>query len=209
MLELATVAFATFFITIGPVDVAFVYAALTAHLGMSQRRRMAIRGTLLATCMLLPILFFGEATLSWLGISFPALQTAGGILLLLIAIDMVFARMSGGVSATEEETREAMSRQDISVFPLATPLIAGPGAMGAAVLMMGRAGDDWAAQGVVLAALLTVLALMLACLLIAVQIQRFLGTTGAHVLTRVFGVLLCALAIQFIFDGLADSGLLN
>lgn len=209
MLELATIAFATFFITIGPVDVAFVYAALTARLSLRQRRRMAVRGTLLATMILLPILFFGEAALGWLGISFPALQTAGGILLLLIGIDMVFARMSGGVSTTEEETREALGREDISVFPLATPLIAGPGAMGAAVLMAGRAGDDWLAQAVVLAALLVVLGLMLLCLLIALQIQRFLGTTGAHVITRIFGVLLCALAVQFIFDGLADSGLLG
>lgn len=207
MLELATIAFTTFFITVGPVDVAFVYAALTSHFSMAQRRRMAVRGTLLAAAILLPILFFGEQAFTWLGISFPALETAGGILLLLIGIDMVFARSSGAFSTIEEEEREARGRTDISVFPLATPLIAGPGAMGAAVLMMNRAGDDWLAQGVVVAAMVVVLGLMLLCLLIAVQIQRYLGATGAHVLTRVFGVMLCALAVQFIFDGIAASGL--
>lgn len=209
MLELAVVAFTTFFITVGPVDVAFVFAALSSHLTLEQRRRMAVRGTLLAGLILLPILFFGERALTFLGISFPALETAGGILLLLIGIDMVFARSSGGFMTTKEEEQEARGRSDLSVFPLATPLIAGPGAMGAAVLMMGRAGDAWQAQAVVLAALLAVLVLMLVCLLVAVHIQRYLGATGAHVLSRVFGVLLCALAVQFIFDGVAASGLVD
>ncbi len=209
MVELAIVAFTAFFITIGPVDVAFMFAVLTAGASARQRTRMALRGTLLATAILLPFALFGESALSWLGISLPALQTAGGILLLLIGIDMVFARSSGGVSTTEEETREARGRPDISVFPLATPLIAGPGAMGAAILMTSRAGSDWLGQATVLAMLLVVLALTLACLLAAMRIQRFLGATGAHVLTRVLGVLLCALAVQFVFDGIADSGLVG
>ncbi len=208
MLELAVIAFTTFFITIGPVDVAFMFAVLTAGASARQRRMMALRGTLIATLILLPFALLGEAALSWLGISLPALRTAGGILLLLIGIDMVFARSSGGVSTTEEEAREARGRADISVFPLATPLIAGPGAMGAAILMMTRAGQDWLGQAVVLGTLLLVLVLTLVCLLLAVQIQRFLGTTGSHVLTRVLGVLLCALAVQFVFDGIAESGLM-
>ncbi len=209
MLELGVIAFTTFFITIGPVDVAFMFAVLTAGLSARQRRLVALRGTLIATLILLTFALFGEAVLGWLGISLPALRTAGGILLLLIGIDMVFARSSGGVSTTEEEAREARGRADISVFPLATPLLAGPGAMGAAILMMSRAGGDVAAQAVVLGALLLVLALALGCLLLALQIHRFLGTTGSHVLTRVLGVLLCALAVQFIFDGIAESGLMH
>lgn len=209
MLELAIIAFTTFFITIGPVDVAVMFAVLTAGVGTRQRRMMALRGTLIATLILLPFALLGEVALTWLGISLPALRTAGGILLLLIGIDMVFARSSGGTSTTEEEAREARGRADISVFPLATPLIAGPGAMGAAILMMSRAGQDWLAQFVVLGAMLLVLLLTLVCLLLAVQIQRLLGTTGAHVLTRVLGVLLCALAVQFVFDGIAESGLMG
>lgn len=207
MLELAVVAFTTFFITIGPVDVAFVFAALTASAPPAQRRLMAIRGTAVATLILLPFVFFGESALGWMGISLAALQTAGGILLFLIGVDMVFARNSGGVSATAEETQEARGRADISVFPLATPLLAGPGAMGAAILMMSRAGGERLEQAMVLMALLAVLALTLGCLLVANRIQKLLGATGAHVLTRVLGVLLCALAVQFVFDGIAASDL--
>ena len=209
MLELGIVALTTFFVTVGPVDVAVVFAVLTRGMDPAQRRAMAWRGALLATAILLPFALFGEAALGVLGISLPALYTAGGILLLLIGIDMVFARSSGGVSATPDETREARSRTDLSVFPLATPLLAGPGAMGAAILMMSRASGDLAAQAVVIGALIAIMALALVCLLIAVRIQHWLGVTGAHVLTRIMGVLLSALAVQFIFDGLADSGILT
>ncbi|WP_028492161.1 MarC family protein [Thioalkalivibrio sp. ALE19] len=209
MLELGIVALTTFFVTVGPVDVAVVFAVLTRGMDPAQRRAMAWRGALLATAILLPFALFGEAALGVLGISLPALYTAGGILLLLIGIDMVFARSSGGVSATPDETREARSRTDLSVFPLATPLLAGPGAMGAAILMMSRASGDLAVQAVVIGALIAIMALALVCLLIAVRIQHWLGVTGAHVLTRIMGVLLSALAVQFIFDGLADSGILT
>jgi len=185
--------------------VAVVYAALTPAHTIASRRRMALRATLVATVILLTFALIGETLLSWLGISLPALRTAGGILLLLIGIDMVFARQSGGVSATRSETREASHRADISVFPLATPLIAGPGAMGAAILLMAGAAD-WRHQATVLAMLLLVLALTLVCLLVAVRIQRFLGITGAQVLSRILGVLLCALAVQFVFDGIMASG---
>ncbi|WP_019589356.1 MULTISPECIES: MarC family protein [unclassified Thioalkalivibrio] len=209
MLELGIVALTTFFVTVGPVDVAVVFAVLTRGMDPAQRRAMAWRGALLATTILLPFALFGEAALGVLGISLPALYTAGGILLLLIGIDMVFARSSGGVSATPDETREARSRTDLSVFPLATPLLAGPGAMGAAILMMSRASGDLVAQAVVIGALIAIMALALVCLLIAVRIQHWLGVTGAHVLTRIMGVLLSALAVQFIFDGLADSGVMT
>ena len=209
MTELAVVAFTTFFITVGPVDVAFVYAVLSAGATTEQRRRMAIRGGLIATVVLLPFALWGERALTWLGITLPAMQTAGGILLLLIGIDMVFARGSGVSAPTPEEAREARGRADISVFPLATPLLAGPGAMGAAIVLMSRAGDDWTLRAVVVGALLAVMALALVCLLLATRIQRFLGATGAHVLQRVLGVLLCALAVQFFFDGLLASELFS
>jgi multiple antibiotic resistance protein len=134
---------------------------------------------------------------------------AGGILLLLIGIDMVFARPSGGTTTTDEEAREAETKQDISVFPLATPLIAGPGAMGAAILLMAGAEGEWVLQVTVVAALLVVLALTLVGLLVANKVQRLFGITGMQVISRVFGVLLSALAVQFIFDGIAGSGLLK
>ncbi len=208
MVDVALVAFTTFFVTVGPVDVAVIYAALSANHPAAARRTMAVRATLISAVILLVFALLGEMLLSWLGISLPALRTAGGILLLLIGIDMVFARQSGGVSATESETREASSREDLSVFPLATPMIAGPGAMSAAILLMAGARGDSLHQITVLSMLLLVLLMTLVCLLVATRIQRLLGVTGAQVLTRILGVLLCALAVQLIFDGIAASELL-
>lgn len=208
MLKTATVAFATFFATIGPIDVAAMFAALTVSSPPARRLAMAVKGVSIATGILLLFALFGQALLTHMGISLAALRTAGGILLLLIGIDMVFARTSGGISTTPVESREARLKADISVFPLATPLIAGPGAMGAAILLIANVEADLLRQAVVIGMLLLVLALTFVCLLLAAKLQRFLGVTGMHVVQRVFGVLLCALAVQFVFDGVASSGLL-
>ena len=209
MLETAAIAFATFFATIGPVDVSFMFAALTAGSSFRQRWYMALRGTAIALAILLAFAFLGEGLLATMGISLAALRTAGGILLLLIGIEMVFARTSGATSATDEEAEEAEGKRDISVFPLATPLIAGPGAMGAATLLMANVENDPAQEAAVVAGMLAVLLLTLALLMMATQVQRLLGVTGMHVVSRVFGVLLSALAVQFMFDGIAQSGLLQ
>jgi multiple antibiotic resistance protein len=209
MLETALVALTTYFATIGPLDVAAIFAALTPHNTSSERRAIAVKGTLMALGILLLFAAFGDALLHLFGISLAALRTAGGILLLLIAIDMVFARPSGGVTTTEEENREATAKHDISVFPLATPLIAGPGAMGATILLVANAEGDWQIIGLVVASLVAMLALTCLLMLVAAQIQRLFGITGLHVISRVFGVLLAALAVQFIFDGIASSGLLD
>jgi len=209
MIETAVVALATFFATIGPIDIAAMFAAMTVGASVSERRSMAIRGSLIATAILVTFAVLGEALLTSLGISLAALRTSGGILLLLIGIEMVFARSSGATSATEEEAREAVEKRDISVFPLATPLIAGPGAMGAAILLMANAEGDLLSQFVVVGSLLAILLLTLMFLFAATQVQRLLGVTGMHVVSRVFGVLLSALAVQFIFDGIIQSGMLR
>lgn len=209
MLETGLVAFTTFFATIGPADVAAVFAALTARRSGRERRLIALKGTLIATAVLLLFGLFGDTMLRLFGITLPALRTAGGILLLLIAIDMVFARDSGGTTATDEEREEATHRADISVFPLATPLLAGPGAIGAVILLTTQAAGDWGRLGMVYAALLAIMIVTFVLLLMATQVQRLLGVTGLHVLARVLGVLLAALAVQFIFDGIAGSGLLS
>lgn len=208
MLETALVAFTTFFATVGPADVAALFAALTAQNTPAQRRAMAIKGTLIATAILLLFALFGEAILRLFGISLPALRTAGGILLLLIAIDLVFARPSGSTTTTPEENAEAVAKQDISVFPLATPLIAGPGTIGATILLVADAQGDELRIAIIIVALLAVLALTFLLLLVASQVQRLLGITGLHVVSRVVGVLLAALAVQFIFDGIGASGIL-
>ncbi len=209
MTETAVVAFATFFATISPLDISAIFAALTVGATAKHRRAMAIRATLIATAILLLFAFAGNMLLASIGISLAALRTAGGILLLLIAIEMVFARKSGGTSATDEEKQEAATRQDISVFPLATPLIAGPGAMGATVLLMANTHGDLLRQAAVVASMLAVLAVTAAALLLAGRIQQILGVTGMHVITRVMGILLSALAVQFIFDGIKQSGILG
>jgi multiple antibiotic resistance protein len=207
MIQTAAIAFATFFATIGPIDVAAMFAAITSDNKLSHRRAMAIKGTLVATGILLVFALVGEVLLAYLGISLAALRTAGGILLLLIGIDMVFARSSGGVSTTADESQEAKAKADISVFPLATPLIAGPGAMGAAILLVANAQGQFVLQMAVIAAMLAVLLITFLALLGASYLQKLLGVTGLHVVTRVFGVLLSALAVQFIFDGISQSGL--
>jgi len=207
--ETFAVALTTFFATIGPIDVAAMFAALTGASSPSERRRMAVKGTVLATFILLLFALLGEPLLEHMGISLAALRAAGGILLLLIGIDMVFARSSGSTSTTREEAEEAELKKDISVFPLATPLIAGPGAMGAAVLLMAHTEGDVALKGMVLLAMFSVLVLQLGLLLGASQISRLLGVTGHQVIGRVFGVLLSALAVQFIFDGVMESGILG
>ncbi len=207
MIEPVLVAFTTLFATVGPQDVAVLFAALTARNSARERRAIALKGTLIAAGILFFFAFFGDTLLRLFGIGLPALRTAGGVLLLLIAIDLVFARPSGGTSTTSEENEEAASRPDISVFPLATPLIAGPGSIGAVVLLIANAEGDRLEYLAVLSALGGILLFTFVLMLIATQVQKILGVTGVHVVSRIVGVLLAALAVQFIFDGLAASGL--
>jgi multiple antibiotic resistance protein len=207
MIETSGLALATFFAVIGPLDVAAMFAVLTANQTAQQKRSTAIRGSLISAAILVAFALIGELLLAGLGISLAALRAAGGILLLLIGIDMVFARSSGGTSTTDEEEQEAISKTDISVFPLATPLIAGPGAMGAAILLMANQEGDVTGQVIIIASLLAILLLTFVSLLLAGKIQQLLGVTGMHVITRIMGVLLSALAVQFIFDGIKQSGL--
>ena len=209
MLETALVALTTFFATIGPLDTAAMLPALTPHNTARERRAMARKGALIGGGILVFFAIFGEGVLNASGITLPALRTAGGVLLLLIAIDMVFARASGGTTTTADERAEATAKPDISVFPLATPLIAGPGAIGASILLVADTQGDLVKTAIVIAALLAVVLLTFLLLLAATQVQKLLGVTGLQVITRVMGVLLAALAVQFLFDGIAASGLLR
>lgn len=209
MPENALVAFATFFATVGPPDVAVIFAALTVANTPRERLRLATKAILIGAGILLFFAFFGKQLLTHLGISLAAMRTAGGVLLLLIAIDMVFARTSGGTSTTSEENREAARAADISVFPMATPLIAGAGTIGAVILLAAQTEGDPYELSVVMGALLAVLIVTYMMMIAASQVQRLLGVTGVHVVTRVMGILLAALAIQFLFDGIRQSGVLG
>lgn len=202
------VAFATLFATVGVADIAFIFAALTKHNTAKQRFAFATRGVIIAGLILLLFGVLGNPILDLFGITIPALRTAGGLLLFLIAIDMVFARHSGGTGTTDEEEVEARQRDDIAVFPLAMPLLAGPGAISAVILLTTGTKTDlefWA----VLVAIVVILFLAWLTLLVAIPIQRLLGVTGLAVVSRVVGILLAALAVQFVFDGIKASGLLG
>jgi multiple antibiotic resistance protein len=208
MLNTFLVALATFFATVGVADIAFIFAALTKDQSAGERFAIATRGVLIATAILLFFSILGDGILNVFGITLPALRTAGGILLLLIAIDMVFARHSGATGTTTEEEVESRQRSDITVFPLAMPLLAGPGAISAAILLTTGAASDlefW----IVIGALLLIMLAAWITLLLAIPIQRLLGITGLAVVSRVVGILLAALAVQFLFDGVKQSGLIG
>lgn len=196
--------FFVLFIVIDPIGLAPMFAALTRGADRDYLKRMAIRGTTLACIIILTFYFVGDWLLGMLGISLPAFRIAGGALLFLLAIDMVFARQSGLRSTTIREQQEAEMRNDISVFPVAFPLISGPGALTTTLLMASNAHAPMVFYGTVLI-ILIVLALTLLSLLSAPFIMRLMGETGANVISRLFGLILSALAIQFVLDGIRLS----
>ncbi len=200
MLDTLIAAFVTLLVVIDPPGVVPIFAGLTGDASPAERRRMALRGTLIGAGVLLAFAVGGEALLRALGIGLPAFRIAGGILLLLLSIEMVMAKHTGLRATTSDEEEEGSARPDITVFPLAIPLIAGPGAMTSIVLLMGRA-EDLAGKAMILGVLGAVLAIMLICLLLTGPVMRLLGVTGINVISRVAGIVLAALAVQFIVDG--------
>lgn len=203
MLEFALQAFVLLLVVIDPFGMTPIFSALTAQQSAWQRRQTAIKGVTIAAGAMAFFTFGGVWLLDYLGIGMPAFRIAGGILLFLIAIDMLFVRHSGLSSATEQEQDEAAKRGDISVFPLAIPLIAGPGALTTVMLLTHDRG--MMTSLLVLGISLLVLAITLFMFFIADRVQRFLGETGINVITRLLGILLAALAMQFVIDGMQAS----
>jgi multiple antibiotic resistance protein len=204
MLEYAATVFVTLLVVVDPVAVLPMYLALTQRQSKERRRQTAIRAITVATSTMMVLAVAGDALLKLLGIGLPAFRIAGGLLLFRLSIDMVLARQSGLRSATEAETEEAEISYDIAVFPLGIPLIAGPGTMTSLILLMGRANGDILMQGIVILDMLCVLALSLATFLFAAPLMDRLGVTGINVIGRVFGILLAALAVQYVIDGVGD-----
>jgi multiple antibiotic resistance protein len=203
MLEFAFNSFVTLLVVIDPLGLSPIFAALTRGYPEMRKRQAAIRGTALGAAILFVFALAGNALLEALGISIPAFRIAGGILLFFLALDMIFASPTGLRSRTIREQEEISYEHDVSVFPLAIPLIAGPGAITTVLLYTGdRSVTELATF---LAVLLVVLLLTLVSLLLAPRIMRLFGETGSNVLTRVLGVLLAALAVQFVLDGLGAS----
>lgn len=205
MFELLLDTFLVLFVVIDPIGLAPMFAALTHGESDAWRRRMALRGTALAALVLVVFALLGDSLLAVLNIGLPAFRIAGGVLLLLLAVDMVFARHSGVRAPTLREQAEAEQKKDISVFPLAIPLIAGPGAITTVLLTSGGRHESMSATLVLLFTLAIVLSLTLISLLFSTRIMRLLGETGANVVSRVLGVVLAALAVQFMLDGLQAS----
>ena len=208
MFELFVDSLIILLVVVDPLGIAPLFMALTQGETPAARRRIALRGTLIAGGILVTFALAGDTLLRALGIGMPAFQIAGGLLLFLLAVEMVFARHSGVRSTTEREQREAQTKKDISVFPLAIPLISGPGALTSVLLMVGERGDDAVVIGTVLAVIVTVLLVTLASLLAATRIMAFMGETGANVVGRVLGVVLAALAVQFVLNGWQEGFLL-
>jgi multiple antibiotic resistance protein len=209
MLTSLLTSFTTFFATIGPVEAAVLFATFTPKASRAERMAMSLRAVAIASAILLVFTLLGQPLLKQLGVTIPALQTAGGIVLAIIALDMIFARPNSAFKLTGAEGREAERKDDPAVFPLATPLLAGPGAMSAGILLAANAHDDALRLSLVVAGLALVMGLTLALLAIAHELSRFLGVTAQRVLMRVFGILLSAIAVQAVFNGIAGSGLLR
>jgi multiple antibiotic resistance protein len=207
MTGLFATALATLFVAIGPVEVAAMFLALTTGMSAAHKRNLAITAALTATIVLVLFALGGVQLLALIGVGLPAFRTAGGVLLMMVAADLLLAKHSAVSSITSTEEQEArLHETDIAVFPLAIPLTAGPGSMTAIVLLMGKA-DTWSERGMVLAALALIMAATLLAMLASDRLMKLLRRTGANVIARVSGVLLAALAMQFIFDGLSASGL--
>lgn len=205
MLDVVLHAFTTLFVVIDPLGLLPILLGLTAGMVATERRRVALRGTLIATLILLAFALVGDALLGLLGIGLPAFRTAGGVMLLLIALEMVFERRTARRSRSADELRDVGGHDDVSVFPLAIPLLAGPGAITSIMLLMARYEGDLVAQAIVLVVLLAVMALCVAIFLFIEPLERLLGATLTHVVSRLLGILLAALAVQYILDGLRNA----
>ncbi len=196
--------FVTLFVVIDPIAVAPLFVALTQGRTKAQRDAVALRAILVALGMLAVFGLIGDALLKGIGISLPAFRISGGLLLFLMAVDMLFERRS----ERRERRTEADDGPDPSVFPLATPMIAGPGALATMILLSSQNAGDTLARIEINLVLVAVLALTYVLFRMGGAIERLLGHTGILVLTRLFGILLAALSVQFVLNGLGDLGLL-
>jgi multiple antibiotic resistance protein len=191
--------FLTLLVVMDPIGLGPVFLGLAGDRTAAQRQEVARKAVLVAAGIMLVFTIAGSALLRHLGISLDAFRVAGGVLLFRIAVDMVFAQLE---RETEEEEREARTRRDISVFPLAIPLIAGPGALASVMILAGEARAHTGGLLLVLAMTVVVLGLVYLGLALSARTARLLGQTGVNVVTRVLGVLLAALAVQYVADGI-------
>ncbi len=218
MSELFISSFVTFFVVIDPLGIAPIFAVMTDGASAAFKRRMILKATFAGTMILLLFAFLGNGLLAALGISLMAFKTAGGVLLFLIALDMVFEKRTERREKTSEEFTHEHSEtssnlkppsdddyDDISIFPMAIPFLAGPGSIAYIMLLMSNHSENIHSQGLVIGSMLSVLVLTIFILLAATKIIDWLGQTVANAITRILGVLLAALATQYIFDGIKGA----
>ena len=204
MTELFVSAFLTLAVIIDPPGCAPIFAGLTKGTDAGHRRRMAIRSALVAWCILVFFALLGEPLLRTLGISLSAFRLAGGIMLFMIALDMVFEKRTERREERAREIEGTPEAEDISVFPMAIPMIAGPGSIASIMLLSARA-QGTIEQVLVLSAMTAVIVLTLIALLLAGPLMRLIGAKLEAMITRILGVILAALAVQFVLDGLERS----
>ncbi|MEO5965514.1 MAG: MarC family protein [Candidatus Limnocylindrales bacterium] len=196
--EFAIKAFFTLFVVVDPIGLVPVFIALAGHRSPATQARYSRRAVLIAGGVMVAFAIVGGPLLEYLGISVAALQIAGGILLFKIALDMVYAQVR---RETAEEEVENRAKEDVSVFPLAIPLIAGPGTLASVLILVGGTGGNRADFAIVLLMGVVVLLLAYLFLRLSTRIAKLLGQTGINVVTRVLGLILAALSVQYVADG--------
>jgi multiple antibiotic resistance protein len=204
VIELFGSALVTFLVIIDPPGCAPIFASLTRGATPIHRRAMAIRSSLIAWAILMFFALLGKPMLGALGISLASFRIAGGLMLFLIALDMVFERRTQRRESRAQSIKDTPEADDISVFPMAMPMIAGPGSIASAMLWVSRAETPFHVA-IVLAAITVVMLLTLVSLLAAGPLMRLIGPRIEAVITRILGVILAALAAQFVIDGLKQS----
>lgn len=199
MLEFLIQSFLTLFVVMDPIALVPAFLGMAGTRPRAEQLRLARKAVIVAGSVMLFFALLGKEFLRYLGINLDAFRISGGVLLFLMSLDMVFARASGARETSEEES-EAKSREDISVFPLGIPLIAGPGTLSSIMILTGKSASIIGDLGVILVAFV-VLGLCYLALRGAHRVIQVIGKTGVNVVSRVLGVLLAALAVQYIADG--------
>jgi multiple antibiotic resistance protein len=201
-------AFATAFTIIDPIGMIPMTLGSTARMSPQRRNQIIDQAVIVATGVILFMGVVGRIILDYLGITLPAFTIAGGILLFLIAIDMLFARPTGA-KRTDAEEREAAEGENPAVFPLAVPMIAGPGTIATVLLLVNLSHGDRVELMIVAAAYVVALIVTWLCMRGSALLLRVIGKTGIHVISRILGILLAALAVQFVLNGIAQTPLLR
>jgi multiple antibiotic resistance protein len=206
LLDFLKTAFVTMLVTLDPPGLAPVFIGLTLGMTRAAQREVALRATIIAFAILAAFAFGGGGVMDLLGISIPAFRIAGGLLLFYIAFEMIFELRSQRKQELASDAVTIDRIRNVAAFPLAIPIMSGPGSITATMLLAGRAGSDWQALTGLMAIIAVVMALCYLTFLMAERVSRLLGTTGNLVLTRMLGVVLAALAVQFVINGVLTVG---